>query len=241
MTYRERREAKADRLDGWAEKREADAGAVIERNRTYTGDIAFNTQPGHIPLRARVIKQNDNAFASLNKARSMSARADGIRSQLAEAIYSDDPDAIDRLEQRIAELEQRRERIKADNARFRKAHAKELRTMTPYQRDQAMPHAGYELRNLAGNITRQRQRLAEARRDETVRAAPVQSETARDDGGVHRITAAREEIEYPDKPSAEIRAAIKAQGYRWDRVALVWWRHVPPVGHAPDIDLANGF
>lgn len=70
---------KADRYDGWASKREASAGAVLKRNEVFTGDHAFNTQPGHIPLRARVIAQNDRACESLNKARGMRAKASGLR------------------------------------------------------------------------------------------------------------------------------------------------------------------
>lgn len=46
MTYRERREAKAARLQGWAEKREDKARALIAQDAHYRGDHAFTTQPG---------------------------------------------------------------------------------------------------------------------------------------------------------------------------------------------------
>lgn len=161
MTYRERREARAERLRGWADKRVTTATAVLDADfKTYRGDIAFNTQPGHIPLRARVIARDDRAFESLAKAKSMQSRAGGIESQLESSIYSDDPDAIERLQERIATLEAKRDKIKATNAAYRKEHWGELRDMTAYQRDQAMPYAGYELTNLSGNIKRNRDRLA---------------------------------------------------------------------------------
>lgn len=70
---------KADRYDEWAAKREAKAGAVLKRNEVFTGDHAFNTQPGHIPLRARVIAQNDRACESLNKAAEMRSKASSLR------------------------------------------------------------------------------------------------------------------------------------------------------------------
>ena len=70
---------KADRLQGWADKRIKKAAAVFEHNRHYTSDIAFNTQPGHIPIRARIIAQEDKAHKSLEIARGMKARASTLR------------------------------------------------------------------------------------------------------------------------------------------------------------------
>ena len=70
---------KADKLEQWAQKRIDEAKAVIEHNRHYTDDHAFNTQPGHIPLRARVIVQNDKAYASIRKAEQMLQKAERLR------------------------------------------------------------------------------------------------------------------------------------------------------------------
>lgn len=76
----EKADAKADRLEGWATKRTAAATAVLDHDREhYRGDIAFNTQPGHIPLRARVIARGDRAHESLQKAAGMQDRADRLR------------------------------------------------------------------------------------------------------------------------------------------------------------------
>lgn len=174
MTYRERRERKAERLREWAEKRQEEASATLQRDReTYGGDVAFNTQPGHIPLRARVIARTDRAFASLSKAQSMESRAANIESQLDGAIYSDDPDAIEALKARIATLEAERDRIKAYNASCRKgapdvllldeAQRRELKSVlnyAPYQIGKGGQFPSYHLQNLGGNITRNRQRLA---------------------------------------------------------------------------------
>ena len=163
-TYRERRERKAERLRGWADTRRTEAEATLETDRKrYRGNHAFNTQPGHIPERARAIARTDRAFTSLRKADGMSSRAAGIDSQAAHAIYSDDPDAIERLVERIAGLEAEREQIKATNARYRKDHRDELRELTPYGRSQAVPYPSYVLQNLGGNIARQKKRLAALR------------------------------------------------------------------------------
>ena len=161
MTYRDRREARAGRLNGWAETREQRAAAVLKAGEQYHGDTAFNTQPGHIPGRARLIASEDRAYQSQNKAASMRSRADGIESQLANAIYEDDPDAIEQLQARITRLETERDHAKAANAAYRTAHKAELKAMdSAYERNQAMPYPSYVFQNLSGNLSRQRERLA---------------------------------------------------------------------------------
>jgi hypothetical protein len=164
MTYRDRREARAERLRGWAGTREERAAAVFEAGKPFTADIAFNTQPGHIPFRARLITREDRAHESLGKATSMRSRADGIEDQLATSIYDDDPDATGQLRARITRLEAGRDAAKAANTAYRKEHKAELNAMTPYQRDQVMPYPGYHFQNLSGNLSRQRARLARLER-----------------------------------------------------------------------------
>jgi hypothetical protein len=79
-TYRQAgADRKADKLEGWAAKREAKAAQTFKHNEPYTTDYAFNTQPGHIPLRARIIAQEDKAFESLNTAKGFRERAESLR------------------------------------------------------------------------------------------------------------------------------------------------------------------
>lgn len=105
MTRRERLERRAERLRGWAAKREERAAAVFKAGEPFRGDIAFNTQPGHIPERARINAREHRAFESMRKAEGMEGRAAGIERALNASVYGDDPDAIERLEARIAERE----------------------------------------------------------------------------------------------------------------------------------------
>ena len=173
MTYRERREARAQRLHEWAAKRQTRAAATLKADERFTGDHAFNTQPGHIPERARVIAREDRAFESIRKAEGMASRAAGIEAQLDRSIYSDDADAVARLQERIKALEAERERIKAYNASCRKG-ARDGTLLTDNEQRvllaclQFQPYSckqgqfpGYHLANLNGNISRQRQRLAQ--------------------------------------------------------------------------------
>lgn len=120
MTYRERREAKVARLAEWAEKRNTKAVALHAQNAPYRGDHAFNTQPGHIPERARAIARTERAFEHSAKADQMQARASTIASQLERSIFDDDPDAIERLREKLAKLEGDRALYKALSAALRK-------------------------------------------------------------------------------------------------------------------------
>ena len=71
---------RADRIDGWAASREAKAAALMQRNERYRGDVAFNTQPGYIPERARAIRRTERACEHSIKAQEHAARANSIRS-----------------------------------------------------------------------------------------------------------------------------------------------------------------
>lgn len=164
MTYRDRREARAERLREWAGTRQQRAEAVFKAGEPYTSDNAFNTQPGHIPFRARLIAREDRACESLGKAASMRSRADGIEGQLATSVYDDDPDAAEQLRARITRLEAERDAAKKVNAAYRKEHKAELAKLTPYERGQALPYPGYHFTNLSGNLSRQRARLARLER-----------------------------------------------------------------------------
>lgn len=174
MTYRERREARAARRRTWADSREVKAEAALRTAHEAVPGIPFG-QPilaGHHSegRHRRSIERSNNADRRYIEHEDMRRRhvsaADTIEQQLRSSIYSDDPDAIEQLEERIAGLEAKRDAIKAANAAFRKEHAAELKAITSrYERDRAMPHRAYELTNLGGNLNRQRKRLEELRRE----------------------------------------------------------------------------
>ena len=122
-TYRERRLAKADRYEEWAGKRQAKADAAEESARAKADMIPFG-QPvisgHHSEGRHRNhLKKIQNGFRSAwenqEKAASMAAKAATIRAQAENAIYSDDPDAAERLRERLEWLEARRNSVNAYN------------------------------------------------------------------------------------------------------------------------------
>ena len=180
-TYRERRARRAEQYREWAGKREERATAQLDSNPEMRHDWAFITQPGHIPARERMNRADDRAHESLAKARDMRSRADGIEGQLATSIYDDDPDAIERLREKIAGLEAERKRITDYNASCRKAlkadpgskhgdlsllderqraRLADLMRVCSYQVRPGGAFPGYATQNIGGRIGEAKRRLA---------------------------------------------------------------------------------
>ncbi|KKK99722.1 hypothetical protein LCGC14_2629910 [marine sediment metagenome] len=70
---------KAAKYEEWAAKRREKATKVFDADQHYTGDLAFNTQPGHIPARARLIRRHEREYESLQKATQMEEKASSLR------------------------------------------------------------------------------------------------------------------------------------------------------------------
>jgi hypothetical protein len=189
-TTRERREAKAERLREWAAKREQSGTAALEQGRQMYDAIPFG-QPilvGH-HSEGRDRRYRDRAWNTLGrgvedhrKAASMASRADNIEAAADRAIYDDDPDVVERLTERIAELEAERDRWKAYNRSARKDEAN-LDLLDERQQaalEGALKYhprnvaAGgtvpsYTLSNLSGNIRRYKERLKRIQRGDHLR------------------------------------------------------------------------
>lgn len=178
VSYRERREAKAGRLREWAEKREAKADAARVRADELAGLIPFgqpvlvghHSEGRHRRDLDRIHSAYGQEIENRAKAAEFRRRADGIERQAERAVYSDDPDAAERLRSRIAELEEKREAMKAANAAARKGVpwveglSAELRSEAetnlrhwPGGTDVPFP----TLKNLTANVRRLRKRLEE--------------------------------------------------------------------------------
>lgn len=69
---------KAERYNGWAEKREKTAEAQLNSYPEIRRDIAFCTQPGRIPFRERMNMADDKAHESLKKAKEMRDKAESL-------------------------------------------------------------------------------------------------------------------------------------------------------------------
>lgn len=75
----ERADRKADRYEGWAEKRHVKADALRKVGASYRHDWAFITQPGHIPERARMNARDERAWEHEKTATRFEQKAASLR------------------------------------------------------------------------------------------------------------------------------------------------------------------
>ena len=172
MTYRERRERRADRREEWAKGRRAKAARAHTEARQLADAIPLG-QPilqdhysakRHRSHIAKIGNKMDQALDHFQMADKHEQSADTIRKQLDTSIYRDDVDAVERLERRLARLEEERTRAKDVNAwiarrareeGFRKRTGHYPHNMSPKQAKSArkvvalaIKHFGIEPRNL---------------------------------------------------------------------------------------------
>jgi hypothetical protein len=149
------------------------------------------------------------------------------------AIFSDDPDATEKLVDKIERLKQRQGAMKRANQLIRKADREGLadlgfseETITRLFRQDYAGRVGfpnYALTNNSANIRRLEKRLAaiqNAQDDETTEE--------KFPGGVRlvdNVEANRLQIFFPEIPSEEIRRELKCNGFHWSPTAGAWQRH----------------
>jgi hypothetical protein len=243
-TRRERLERRlALRLE-WAQKRSAEADARYRAARRSIEHIPPG-QPilvGHHSERhhrADLARHDSNmraACAASDMRDKHVSRADGIEAQLENSIFSDDEDAIERLQEKLAALEERRELIKRINAAWRKAKRPasnddagwgsvaalvgiplESRIIAEGRRNQIYcwsksPFAPYVSQNLGGNITRCRKRIDEVKRRNAVAAKAEAS------GGLVIARSSDNQytsITFSEKPERAVLDALKSAGFYW--------------------------
>jgi hypothetical protein len=237
MTYRERRLAKAEKLVGWAEKRQQKAVSARKSADAIAAFIPFG-QPilvGHHSEKRhrrdldRINGGYEKSFEHANTAADMLRRAEGIEAAAARAIYSDDADAIEQLEKRIATLEAAREVMKAFNKTVRKgtpdfsllteSQAAEFRSSARYF--PWIARKGFDLANTSGNIKRNRDRLAQLKRV----AANDAKRTEREAAGAtiaSCVNADFVEVSFPERPERAIIEELKGAGFSWSATRSAW-------------------
>lgn len=238
MNRRERLEAKVEKRREWAESRRKRSEAGFAKAARIADGIPFG-QPilvGHHSERharrdaARIESGMREGCESAKMANHHTGKAAGLIDQLDSSIFSDDTDAIEALEARIAEREAERDRIKAYNASCRKAaktggvgdstlldekqRADILTTarVCAYQIGPGGSFPAYALANLSGRIKADRDRLEQVKRRQ---ARQAEAEAA---GGVtikrhpeHNWAV----VTFADRPEREVIDALKTAAYRW--------------------------
>ena len=185
-------------------------------------------------------KEKQNAARDRNMAewRRIQGLLDKIRGVGTGGISSDDPQALAKLEAKLAKLEKHQELMKAANAAIRmkdkekgdKRLAELGYTPEEIAELRAPDFAGrigypaYALQNNNANIRRIRERVEELKKRQT-EPAPEGWEF---DGGqvVVNTDENRLQIIFDGKPDADLRAELKSEGFRWAPSQGAWQRQL---------------
>lgn len=246
--YEARKAARIERYRTRAEQAERESTALYTQARQMADVIPLG-QPllvdhysykRDVNYRNRIDRTYRRAFDASDKAEHYEHRA--AAAEANDAISSDDPDALAKLDAKIAALEAQRERIKAVNADVRKhgadatlteAERHELDTLqriTPYREPYRRGFPAYTLTNMGANIRRLKERrdyLAAQR--ERAAANPAGRETTIGDVRiVEDLEENRTRLFFPGKPSPDTIRALKARGFRWSPSNQAWQRQASP-------------
>lgn len=191
---------------------------------------------GNFPVRKKE-KQNAARDRNLEEWNYIQGLLDKIRSVGTGGISSDDPQAVEKLEAKLAKLEKQQELMKAANAAIRmkdpaKGDAK-LAELGYTPEDIAKLRApdfcgrigypAYALQNNNANIRRIRGRIAELKK----RTENIPKGWEFDGGQVVVNTAEnRLQIIFDGKPDADIRTELKGEGFRWAPSQGAWQRQL---------------
>ncbi len=243
--FHERREARIDRYRELSQKADQKSTQMHQQSRDMVKHIPMG-QPilvGHHSEKAHR-RLLDRSWNKLGQAVQEGRKAEYYKEKAAaaasnDAIFSDDPDAIEKLQAKIAEAEREQEFMKAVNrvCRSKKTTTEEktaiLRDtyhfdstsihnlLTPEYSYEKPGFQGWRLSNNNANIRRMKQRL------EQLVKAESEETTEQEINGVticDNVEDNRVQLFFPDKPAEEIRSFLKHNGFHWSRKVGAWQR-----------------
>lgn len=238
--YHERRANRVKRAAAQAAKNEK----ATEQLHKQADDIASHIPPGqpilvghHSEKRHR--RDLDNIHNKMSRARDAADKA-AYYADKAEsiekntAIASDNPDAIDLLEQKLAKLTTLQDFMKAANKAIRKNDREAFMKIPSATADMweklitpdfmgRIGYPDYKLRNNNQVMAATRKRLEALRQQETRGTSTQEIKGVR---LVENTGAGRVQLVFSAKPSETVRKALRRAGFRWSPTEGAWQRHL---------------
>ena len=232
MTTRERLERKLEKRREWAEGASAEAAREFERAHNAVKDIPLG-QPNINGCLTGAINRSNTAMRhsceASERADYHAEKARGLERALKTNIYSDDPDALEAIAEKIARLEELQDNVKIVNAICRKKKLTdaekiaEIELRTGWRKlerveywviEQVVKDGGFPpwvLSNNGANMRRLQQRAEDikARAERSAKAEQASGGVLieRHNGWCH--------ITFAEKPEREILTALKDAGFWW--------------------------
>ena len=241
--FEERHQRRIERYEELAEKAEEEAKRRI--NSPYVqavidmgGEpikVGHHSERRHRALLKRADRDVAKALEEWEKAKHYRQKADAAKKN--RAIYSDDPNALEKLREKLRRLEEAHEEGKRLNKEYRRVKGNIDAMNIPdtlkeqFKKDKATwfmgpdnwrPYPSFAVQNTNAEIRRIKDRIAALEK-----AAKDETQEIPFDGGtiVINVEANRVQIFFDVKPDETIRRALKQRGFRWARSVGAWQRH----------------
>ena len=190
----------------------------------------------NFPVRKKE-KQNAAADRNMEEYREIQGLLDKIRSTGMGGISADDPQAVQKLQGKLADLEKSQETMKAVNAYYRKHKTLDgCPHLTPenieklkadmsrsWRGENAKPFEAYALSNNNAEIRRVKSRIQDLTQKKAVGFTGWEFEGGRVEANTE---ANRLQIFFDEKPDDATRAELKSNGFRWSPKAEAWQRQL---------------
>lgn len=233
--YEAKRQAKVELFEDRARDAERNAQALHNRAEQMASVIPFgqpilvghHSEGGDRRYRSKIENTFRKSFEEQDKAAYYQRRAQAAASN--RAIFSDDPNATEKLEAKIERLEKQQELMRSANKAIRKGDNDGLRDLGFSDERIAqlktpdfcgrLGFPDYALTNNSANIRRLKQRL------ERVSEAQSQPDTKAEGTNADFEDCPSENrvrLFFPGKPSEDVRTRLKSAGFRWSPTIGAW-------------------
>ena len=237
--FEEKRNNRQQRFEELAEKAKNESQSAYNRSNSYVAGIPMG-QPilvGHHSEK-RHRRAIDNCHNAMRKSIELDKKAEyyAERAKSAaqnNAIFSDDPNAIEKLADKIERLEKQQELMRSANKLIRKNDVEGLLNLgfsegvvnKLFQPDFCgrIGFADYRLTNNSANIRRLKQRLEQEQKKAELETTETEINGVKI---VENVEDNRTQLFFDGKPSDEIRTELKRNGFRWSPYNGCWQRHL---------------
>jgi len=212
--YEEKQQAKKERYEELAEKNSQKSDQLWEEGSSALKAIPFgqpilighHSEKGHRSYLAKNRAKMDRAIETSKKADYYAQKAENVGSG---GISSDDPEAIEKLKIKLAQLEDKQTDMKEQNA-----EARALKLDKPF--------AGFQLTNNNANIRTVKLRIKRLENKDNME----EKKDVIGDGYIIKEDKEDNRIRFifEGKPSDEIRKVLKSNGFRWSPYNTAWQR-----------------
>lgn len=245
--FHERKKARISKYQELAEKNKKASDAAYKASHDTVKHIPMG-QPILVGHHSEKMHRNtlEKSWNQMGKSVELSDKADyySEKAKAAEnntAISSDDPDAIEKLKDKLKKLIEKQEFMKSINKICRSKKLSESEIVAKLKADfnlkdesihtllnprysfEKKGFPSYSLTNNNGRIKQVRDRInrleqLEKLENESFKIGEVEIQVNVDDNRV--------EIYFPGKPEEEFRKKIKSSGFRWSRYKSAWQKQI---------------